>query len=513
MQVPLYSASFKVRLQPTARRITSCAAALLFLAFTSNAIASEDPPGASPGSTRPSAETPRAFPVWNPVKAAGYAEPVDRPHNADTGPTAAPDVPHRVITSNAPAPASQTPLRTFDAKFAFDDYGQAACETGACSVYTPVCGSNSDPCGSDYGWPCNPCWPTVCGPSWGKAEYLLWWTKGIDVPTLVTTSTAGTGVGTAGILGEANTQILQGAGNLGTGPHSGGRISFGWWLDACENKGIEASYLNTGRATATFQADSNATSILARPFFDTQTGTEAAMLVAHPDLLTGSITVEASTELQAADVLYRSRLFDRRNGHVDFVLGYRFARLDEHLRIGQSSQWTAVQGQIIPGTTKSLYDLFDTSNQFHGAELGVEFRERVGRWSLDLQAKLGVGNTNSQVLIDAVTQTTVPGGGSASFPGGLLAQETNMGRYERNNFGVLPEFGVTLGYDLTGRLRATFGYNFLYWPQVARPGEQIDLGASQLPPEAIVGAGRPEFDFSRSSFWAQGMQFGLDYRF
>lgn len=393
------------------------------------------------------------------------------------------------------------------------DNGIAEYETGGWAVHTPICGPSLDPCDPGCSWPCDPCWPAFRDRLWVHGEYLLWWTKGMDVPPLVTTSPVGTAVDSAGVLGEPGTQVLFGDSRINGGPHSGGRITFGWWLGSCEYEGIEASYLDIGRQTATFNADSNTTPILARPFFDTQTGTQAAMLVAYPDLLSGSITVEASTELRSAEVLWRNRLCEGCSSYMDFVVGYRYARLDERLRVGQFSEWIVAQGQIIPGTTKSLFDLFDTENQFHGAELGVAFQERVGCWSLDLQAKLGVGNTRSQVLIDGATQTTVPGAGSASFVGGLLAQETNMGRYVRNDFAVIPEFGVTLGYDLTCRLRATFGYSFLYWPKAARPADQIELGVAQLPPEPAAGAGRPEFGFTRGDFLAQGMQFGLDYRF
>ena len=72
---------------------------------------------------------------------------------------------------------------------------------------------------------------------------------------------------------------------------------------------------------------------------------------------------------------------------------------------------------------------------------------------------------------------------------------------------------MTLGYDITCRLRATFGYNFLYWSQVARPAGQLDLNVSQLPPEAPTGAQRPAFNNAASDYWAQGMNFGLDFRF
>jgi hypothetical protein len=128
--------------------------------------------------------------------------------------------------------------------------------------------------------------------------------------------------------------------------------------------------------------------------------------------------------------------------------------------------------------------------------------------------KLGLGNSHCRVVVDGMTTTTAPnGGGTTTAIGGLLAQRTNIGTYEQNHFAVIPELGITLGYDLTRRLRATFGYSFLYWNRVARPGSLLDTSVSQLPPEDPTGARRPAFAFSTREFWAQGMNAGLEYRF
>jgi hypothetical protein len=286
-----------------------------------------------------------------------------------------------------------------------------------------------------------------------------------------------------------------------------------YWFAPCHCAGIEASYLGIGRETTSFSATSLDTPIIGRPYFDTQAGAQAAMLVAHPDFLNGSINVDATTEFQAAEVLLRRNLFRQSGDRIDFLLGWRFAQLDEGLQVNQFSEWTQPQGLIPAGTTKSLFDRFDTENQFNGVELGLVYEEHVGRWSLEMLMKLGLGNTHSRVSINGMTTTTVPDAGTTTFPGGLLAQQTNIGQYNRDQFAVIPELGVTLGCDLTCRLRATFGYTFLYWNRVARPANQIDTSVSQLPPEAPTGAQRPAFNFATSDFWAQGMNFGLDYRF
>jgi hypothetical protein len=142
---------------------------------------------------------------------------------------------------------------------------------------------------------------------------------------------------------------------------------------------------------------------------------------------------------------------------------------------------------------------------------------RWRNWTVELLMKLALGDSKSQVSINGSTTVTVPTDPPdvATTAAGLLAQQTNIGVYQRNDFAVMPELGITLGYNLTRNLKATFGYSFLYWSRVARPGSQIDtnLNLSQLEATGLVGAPRPQFLWVIDDVWAQGMNFGLDYRF
>ncbi len=385
--------------------------------------------------------------------------------------------------------------------------GVAFCDDG-CVGERCIAGCYPDWCG-----PCRPCYSPLHNRLWVRGEYLLWWTQGSSLPPLVTTSTSGTDPRVAGVLGQAGTSILFGNSTVNTDANSGWRVALGYWFDDCQCTGIEAGYLGFGQEATRFSASSQDTPILARPFYDTQYSVQSAMLAAHPDFLEGSVSCGLTSRLQAVDVLLRRNIFQRDCDRMDFLIGWRFAQMDENLRIDQFSQWTQSQGPVVVGATKSLYDLFDAQNQFNGAELGFVYREYVGRWSLEALMKIGLGRTNSRVIIDGRTTTTVPGQGSSTFVGDLLAQETNIGQYSKSQFAVVPELGVTLGYDLTCRLRATFGYTFLYWSQVARPANQLDTNASQLPPETPTGSHQPAFAFNMSDYWAQGMNFGLEYRF
>lgn len=352
------------------------------------------------------------------------------------------------------------------------------------------------------------------GPIEFHGEYLMWWTRGTQVPPLVTTSPDGTPRAQAGVLGQ-DTAILFGDEGLADEVRSGGRFTFDYWFEPEACTGLEVSYMVVGEQTTSFAVGSEGDPILARPYFNVNTDVQDARLIAFPNVLDGAVSVDATTELQGFEVLVRRMLTQDSRVRLDGLIGWRFNRLSDHLQISESTATTDPGGIIPAGTTIDLLDRFDTMNRFHGAEIGLLLEERRSNWTLDTSIKVAFGNTHSSVRIDGSTTTTVPGVAPVTSRGGLLALPTNIGLYEDNRFSVVPEFGITLGYDLTRRLRATFGYTLIYWSNVARPGEQIDfsVNSSQFSGGALSGEARPEFDWVTTGFWAQGLNFGLEYCF
>src|SRR5262249_30843125 len=106
----------------------------------------------------------------------------------------------------------------------------------------------------------------------------------------------------------------------------------------------------------------------------------------------------------------------------------------------------------------------------------------------------------------------------AASSGGVFAQPTNIGHYTRDVFAVVPEVNLKVGYQLNNSWRATVGYTFLFMSNVVRPGDEIDRGINSgflaLPPNHGLPL-RPAFDFSGSgsTYWAQGVDFGLEFHF
>jgi hypothetical protein len=197
------------------------------------------------------------------------------------------------------------------------------------------------------------------------------------------------------------------------------------------------------------------------------------------------------------------------------LIGYRFGRFNESIGIDQSSEYIATVGEIPVGTTIQASDLFDVRNEFNGVEMGLAARTRYCRWSLEVLTKLALGSTRSQTSISGNTTVTAPGQSAVTYNGGLLALPTNIGEYDRTSFSVIPQFDITFGYDLTCRLKATFGWSFLYWSSVMRPADQIDtnVNTTQLPPGTLSGVPSPGYRPVTTDFWAQGFNIGLDYRY
>jgi hypothetical protein len=64
-----------------------------------------------------------------------------------------------------------------------------------------------------------------------RGEYLLWWSNGNPLPSLVTTSPPGTPITQAGVLGTSGVETLFGDRTIDTGERSGGRVTISRWLE------------------------------------------------------------------------------------------------------------------------------------------------------------------------------------------------------------------------------------------------------------------------------------------
>ncbi|MFM7151800.1 MAG: BBP7 family outer membrane beta-barrel protein [Gemmataceae bacterium] len=352
-----------------------------------------------------------------------------------------------------------------------------------------------------------------------RGEYLLWWLKPDQAPPLATTGPVTDG-NLAGALGRPGTIILN-DGTLDRNSFSGFRAAFGYYLDDCATSAIELNGFFLGSRSSRFSTDSVQHPVLTRPFFNLNQQEQSIQRVAFPGQASGRLTIEAPTELWGVGLNYSCLWHCGCDYRIDPLFGARFLNLRESLTITEDIQNLPGQPDPFNGTRVIVQDRFVTSNQFYGAVVGVQGVWQRERLTLEGRASLGLGVTQQQLEISGYQQFPPGTPNVEDKPGGLYALDSNIGKYSRGRFTVLPEIGVNVGYYVTDYLRALVGYNFLYWSNVARPGQQIDpnLDITRIPnfdrPPGTIPypMPRPAVLFKDSDFWAHGLTFGLEYRY
>lgn len=449
--------------------------------------AEADLPAADEGAPpdEPGAEPPSSAP----------AEPETLPANE----SAAPAAPQREAVAAPAAPIAEGGEFIHEGEPLWPDY------------YGP------DYLGYDRGHPigcgCCACETFIIPHGWGQFDYLMWWGKGANLPAIVTTSTPGTAINNAGILGQPTTSVLFGDEKVDGRMRSGGRLNTGIWLDKSREIGIGGSFLGLGRSATHYGVFSPGEQIIARPFFNVSSGSPDSEVVSFPGVLEGVVSARTSNDLIGAEAYVREALFKSNRRRLDLLYGYRFLRVDESVSISDRTISIDPFSFVPVGTTVYGSESFLTRNAFHGGEMGLWYQNQQGRWGWDATGKIALGNIHETAIISGVTKVMVPGIGNDTQQGSLLALPSNIGRYSRDRFTVVPELQFNLTYCLSQNIRARFGYTFLYMSRVAQAARQIDTGVnpSQIGGDPLVGAARPAFHFKNSDFWAQGMNFGLEF--
>jgi hypothetical protein len=382
------------------------------------------------------------------------------------------------------------------------------CGDGACCG--PVCG---DGCGGGCGWGC--CGGGCCFPNrwYGTAEYLLWFIRGQPLPPLLTTGSLADM--TPGALGQPGTTVLYGGNSISNNPYSGVRLRGGYWFGPCHGLGLDLGGFVLGGNNNRFNASSLGNPFLARPFINALTGLPDVEAVATPNGLTGSFSSTNTFILFGAEANLRRNICCGCNWYIDALAGWRLLGLNESLTVQENLAVVRSTNPALPaGSTFVVSDRFGTTNLFNGGQIGCIAEYRLGRWSIDMRTTVALGGTQQNVSISGSTFSQAPGQAGVLSTGGLLAQTSNIGHFSREIITIVPEVGINLGYQFTNHLRGFVGYNFLYWSNVVRQGNQVDLvvNPNLIPPTMNVGPQRPTFNFHGSDFWVQGIQFGLDFR-
>jgi hypothetical protein len=361
---------------------------------------------------------------------------------------------------------------------------------------------------------------------WASIDFLLWWTKSgpLQVP-LVTAGSTNDMI--PGALGQPNTSVLYGNNNLDFGSLAGGRFNLGVWLPQAPIIGFDGGFFALGQGVTRFSAfsDGIGNPIIARPVTDAVSGTPISYIDSYPGVLSGGVSIVSTSALDSWDVNFDLSLLQATNWELDLIVGFRALDLVESISI-RDSFTPLVAGLFTfqglpadPPSSMTDYDHFRTTNHFYGGQIGSRFTWAKGIFDVTWTTKVGLGVTQQNISIDGNSTLYTPGLPPLTVPGGILAQQSNIGGVSRSIFSVVPETGVNIGIRLNPWAKLTVGYTFIYWSNVVRPGDLIDrtVNTAQVPTDpsfgALTGPARPVLTPQATDFWAQGLNFGLEFRF
>jgi hypothetical protein len=353
---------------------------------------------------------------------------------------------------------------------------------------------------------------------WVSAESLLWWTKSTQLPPIVTTSLPADN----GILGAPSTIPLL-AGSFGSTAHGGTRIAGGTWFSDEQYRGIDWRFMFLFSSGQNFSANTASYPLLARPFFNVNNPVGPySEVIGAPGLANGGVSVNLDNSLWGAEVNYRRFLRGNGCARLDGIAGFRYLNFTENMTITESFLRTpdSAMGVGTPATSGIVQDSFRAENQFYGGQLGLVGEVRRGRWFANARTSIALGTVQQTATIGGGQALAFANGTVGQYGGGLLALPgANQGSWTQNKFAVMPEIGLNIGYHITPHLRVFAGYNFLYLSNVLRASGTIDqnVDAARIPNFPVAGATsplyppRPAPEFRTTDFWAQGVNFGLQW--
>lgn len=349
-----------------------------------------------------------------------------------------------------------------------------------------------------------------------SAEYLMWWIKDAPAPpTLLSTGEFGT---------PAFSTILGGR-SYDPGPQPGGRFTAGYQLSkawAVEGTGF---FLTTSSVTKTVASSGEPGSTqLVIPQFRIDEGSEGTFALARPGDFAGDARESFRSAMSGAELNVVRRLTMGPGWRLDAIGGFRYLRLNEQLAFSGSSVSLALP-DIFMAT-----DTFATDNRFYGGQFGVKADYTWRGWFAQASAKVALGVMRESLDVAGSLSTndfnaTPFVGGAQSFVGGFFAQPSNIGRFRRDRFAVVPEGIVKIGYQLAPWASVFVGYTFLYASEVARPGDQLERVVNttasmtyqvpSVPPPTLTptGPARPEPRFRGTDVWVQGVTAGVAFSF
>jgi hypothetical protein len=336
-----------------------------------------------------------------------------------------------------------------------------------------------------------------------------------------------------GALGQPNTRVVFGPPDLGYGPFVGGRAFAGTWLGSGQALGVEAGGFVLEDRGQGFSARSTSGGIplLALSRVNPFDAPNAFVIAAPPaprsrvGSFAGGLTLTSDSQVWGTEANLLHALYWSRDFRLVALAGLRYLDLSESFglvtqRSGRGVTPVPFLGKTFPPQSFEFTDdSFFSRNQFYGGQVGLRGEYVFDRLFVSARTTLALGRTDELLNVQGLSLLLAPRAAPLAARGGLYALPSNSGRFQGSSFGVVPEVQLKCGVLIAPGLRATVGYDFLYWDRVQRPGNQIDLAVDtrQVPtdpsfrPGTVAAFPRPMAN--RSDFWMQGLTFGLELSF
>ncbi len=338
---------------------------------------------------------------------------------------------------------------------------------------------------------------------WFGAEYLLWRIHDASPPDLAMLFAA-TGVNGSTGLDSSNAR-------------SGFRLTGGVWFDDSHCCGFEASFLflDLKRSFSSFSTQdvfqAGVTNLPAR--IVTNLPIDGPGDLDPGDLLTSITTGTSYFRLWGVEANFRRTIWWIGGLSLDVLAGFRNLNLDETVTLtGDFTFMEPSPDEAAPGPEDgrtvhmSTVDLVECHNQFYGGQVGASFTWHCYHLTVDGFAKFAVGGLAQQItaggqtfqsagLIEPSIGAPLVARPATTLPGGILSS-TPLTTTNRTRVSVIPEARMSLGYQVTNNLNAFIGYNFIWWTNVAIPGDQSSTSTS-----------------GSRDIWFQGLDFGVLLKF
>ena len=338
---------------------------------------------------------------------------------------------------------------------------------------------------------------------WFGGEYLLWRIHDGSPPDLAQLFAA-TGVNGSTGLDSSSAR-------------SGFRLTGGVWFDDTHCCGLEASFFFMDQKRSF-------SSVSAQDAFQAGIGNIPPRIVVNlpvdtggdldpGDLLTSITTGTSYFRLWGVEANFRRTVWWIGGLSVDILAGFRNMNLDETVTLAGDFTFAEpnpdeAAPSVEDGRTvhMSTVDTIQTHNQFYGGQVGASFSWHCYRLTVDGLAKFAVGGTAQQItaggqtfqdagLIEPTIGSALVLRPAAVLPGGILSS-TPLTTTNRNRISVMPELRASLGYQVTNNINAFVGYNFIWWTNVAIPGDQSSTSTT-----------------GSRDIWFQGLDFGVLVKF